>query len=279
LVIDKAIDLGVTLFDTADVYGSRGGSECILGDVLGSRRKEIVLATKFRFAMDEAGTLQGASRRYIMTAVEASLKRLKTDYIDLYQLHGPDPQTPMQETLKALDDLIRQGKVRYIGCSNLRAWQVVDAHWLSKTMGMNSFISFQDEYSLLVRDAERGLIPAGKAYGLGLLPYFPLACGMLTGKYKRDSMPEGARMTGSQALADRYLSEKNWGIVETLEAFAADRGHTLTDLAFGWLLAQAPVSSVIAGATKPEQVEQNVAAANWQLTADDLAAVASILSG
>lgn len=277
-VIDKAIDLGITLFDTADVYGNRGGSETILGELLGSRRKDIILATKFRFQMDEAGVLQGASRGYIVTAVEASLKRLKTDWIDLYQLHGPDMQTPMQETLRALDDLIRQGKVRYIGCSNLKAWQVEDACWISKTSGIDAFVSCQDEYSLLIRDIEKELIPATKAYGLGVLPYFPLACGMLTGKYKRDVMPEGARITNSEVLANRYMNERNWGIVEKLEEFAADRDHTLLELAVSWLAAQPTVSSVIAGATKPEQVEQNVAAANWALTADDLAEIGTILS-
>ena len=277
LVIDKAIDLGVTLFDTADVYGNRGGSETIIGEVLGSRRQEIVLATKFRFGMDDAGKLQGASRRYIMSAVEASLKRLQTDWIDLYQLHGPDPQTPMEETLRALDDLIRQGKVRYIGCSNVPAWQVADAHWISKTLGINGFVSCQDEYSLIVRDVEKELIPATKAYGLGVLPYFPLACGMLTGKYRRDVMPEGARLTNAPGLATKYMNETNWATVEALEAFAGDRGHTLLELAFSWLAAQPTVSSVIAGATKPEQVEQNVAALSWDLTASDLEELSKIL--
>jgi len=278
-VIDKAIDSGITLFDTADVYGSRGGSETILGEVLGSRRDEIVLATKFRFAMDEAGKKQGASRRYIMSAVEASLTRLKTDWIDLYQLHSVDIQTPMEETLRALDDLIRQGKVRYVGCSNVPAWQVADAHWIAKSLGINGFVSCQDEYSLIVRDIEKELVPATKAYGLGILPYFPLACGMLTGKYKRDVMPEGARLTNTARLADKYMTDQNWQIVESLEAFASARNHSLLELAFSWLASQPTVSSVIAGATKPEQVEQNVAAADWELTADELSEVGKILTG
>ena len=277
LVIDKAIDLGITLFDTADVYGNRGGSETILGDVLGSRRKDIVLATKFRFGMDDTGRLEGASRRYIMSAVEASLSRLKTDYIDLYQLHSPDPRTPIEETLRALDDLIHQGKVRYIGCSNLPAWQVADSQSVSKQLGLNRFISCQDEYSLLVRDIEKELVPSTQHFGIGILPYFPLACGMLTGKYKRDIMPEGARLTNMGARADKYVNEKNWVIVDALEKFAFERGHTLLELAVSWLAVQPTVSSVIAGATKPEQVEQNVLAAGWDLTSEELVEIGALL--
>ena len=278
LVIDKAIDLGITLFDTADIYGDRGGSEKIIGEVLGNRRQDIVLATKFRGGMDDAGKLQGASRRYIMTAVEASLTRLKTDWIDLYQLHSPDPKTPLEETLRALDDLITQGKVRYVGCSNLPAWQVADAHWISSNLGINGFVSCQDEYSLIVRDVEKELIPATQAYGLGVLPYFPLASGLLTGKYKRDVMPEGARLTTTPRLADRYMNEKNWTIVEGLEEYAMERGHSLLELAFSWLASQPTVSSVIAGATKPEQVEQNVIAADWELSQEELSDVEKILN-
>jgi aryl-alcohol dehydrogenase-like predicted oxidoreductase len=192
-VVYRALDLGITLFDTADVYGERGGSETILGQTLGDRRKDIVLATKFGLPMDEAGALKGASRRYILAAVDASLRRLKTDWIDLYQLHTPDPSTPIEETLRALEELIRQGKARTIGCSNLPAWQVADAQWTARTLGLPGFVSCQDEYSLLVRDPERELLPAMDAYGLGLLPYFPLASGLLTGKYRRDKLPEGAR--------------------------------------------------------------------------------------
>lgn len=279
LVIDKAIDLGITLFDTADIYGNRGGSETILGNVLGARRNDIVLATKFCGQMDDAGKLGGASRRYIMTAVEASLRRLKTDWIDLYQLHLPDAKTPMEETLRALDDLVHQGKVRYIGCSNVPAWGVADAHWIAKTQGLNAFVSCQDEYSLLVRDVEKELVPATKAFGLGILPYFPLASGLLTGKYKRDVMPEGARLTVTERLASRYINEKNWAIVDGLEAFASAHGHSLLELAFSWLASQPTVSSVIAGATKPEQVEQNVVAADWELSTDQLEEIRGILAG
>jgi aryl-alcohol dehydrogenase-like predicted oxidoreductase len=271
-VIHKALDLGITLFDTADVYGERGGSETVMGQILGDDRKRIVLASKFCMPMDEAGVLAGASRRYIMSAVEASLKRLKTDWIDLYQLHRPDPLTPIEETLRALDDLVRQGKVRYVGCSNLASWEVVEAEWIAKTQGLTPFVSCQDEYSLLVRDAEASLLPAARKYGLGLLPYFPLASGLLTGKYRRNrEMPADARLTKTERLANRYLTDRNWGRSEKLIDFAEARGHTVLELAFSWLLARTPVSSVIAGATKPEQVEQNVVAGTWALTAGELA--------
>ena len=273
-VIHMALDLGITLFDTADIYGEKGGSETILGQVLAHRRKGIVLATKFGMPMDEAGILQGASRRYILAAVESSLQRLKTDWIDLYQLHTPDPLTPIEETLRTLEDLIRQGKVRYIGCSNLPGWRVVEALWTARHLGFNAFVTCQDEYSLLVRDPERELLPAMETYGLGLFPYFPLASGLLSGKYKRNGpMPEGARLTKTQRLADRYLTDQNWQIVERLEGFCAKRGRRLLELAFSWLAARPAVSSVIAGATKPEQLEQNVKAVDWALTAEDMAEI------
>jgi len=221
---------------------------------LGERRRDIVLATKFAMPMDEAETLKGASRRYIVSAVEASLKRLKTDWIDLYQQHRFDPLTPLEETLRALDDLIRAGKVRYVGCSNFSAWQVADAVWTARTAGLNGFVSCQDEVSLVVRKHETELMPAMRAFGLGLLPYFPLASGLLTGKYKRNTpMPAEARLTKTQRLADRYLTEKNWAIAEKLGGFAEQRGHTLLELAFSWLLSRPPITSVIAGATKPSR--------------------------
>jgi len=278
-VVHKALDCGITLFDTADVYGERGGSETCLGQILGDRRKEIVLATKFAMDMDDHEK-KGASRRYIMQAVEASLTRLKTDWIDLYQYHRPDPLTPIDETLRALDDLIRQGKVRYIGCSNMPSWEIATAQWTARDIGAQGFVSAQDEYSLLVRDAEKELIPAATAYGLGLLPYFPLACGLLTGKYKRNAeMPADARLTNTQRLADRYLTETNWVRTEKLADFCEARGKTLVELAFSWLLSRPIVSSVIAGATKPEQIEANVKAADWALTSEDLAAVDGVTAG
>ncbi len=269
-VVHKALDLGITLFDTADTYGGRGygnygGSEKDLGEVLGPRRKDIVLATKFGMAMETPGK-QGASRAYIMSEVEDSLRRLKTDWIDLYQIHTPDPKTPIEETLRALDDLVKQGKVRHIGCSNFSSAQINEAMATAKRLGLAAFISSQDEYSLLVRNVESDPLPAVTAHGLGLLPYFPLASGMLTGKYKRNApAPQGARLAGP-GLSSRYINDRNWAIVEKLEAFCAARGRTILELAFAWLLAHDFVPSVIAGATRPEQVEQNVRAAQWKLT-------------
>ena len=273
-VVHAALDAGITLFDTADVYGEKGGSETALGEILGTRRRDIVLATKFAMPMDAAETLSGASRRYIIGAVEASLRRLRTDWIDLYQQHQPDLLTPVEETLRALDDLTRAGKIRYAGCSNFAAWQVVEAAWTARQGGLAGFVSCQDEVSLLVRKHEAELLPAMRAYGLGLLPYFPLASGLLTGKYRRNApMPEDARLTKTQRLADRYLTEQNWGVAERLGDFAEQRGHTVLELAFSWLLSRAPVASVIAGATKPEQVQANVAAGQWVLNTEELAEV------
>jgi aryl-alcohol dehydrogenase-like predicted oxidoreductase len=273
-VIHKALDLGITLFDTADTYGERGGSETVMGHILGDDRKRIVLATKFASQMDDSGEKIGGSRRYIMEAVEASLRRLRTDWIDLYQMHRPDPRTPIEETLRALDDLIRQGKVRYIGCSNFAAWQVADAAWTARNAGLQGFVSCQDEYSLVHRAPEAELLPVARKFGFGLLPYFPLASGLLTGKYRRNRpLPDGTRLANTQRLADLYLTERNWGIAEKLSDFAEGRGHTMLELAFSWLLAQPPVASVIAGATRPEQLEQNVKAGQWAMTVEDLAEI------
>jgi aryl-alcohol dehydrogenase-like predicted oxidoreductase len=277
-VVHAAFDQGITLFDTADYYGNRGGSETLLGQVMGERRKDIVLATKFGMPMDDAETLRGGARRYILTAVEASLKRLKTDWIDLYQLHRPDPDTPIEETLRALDDLVHAGKVRYIGASNFAAWQLVEAEWTARTANLNRFISHQDEYSLLKRDIENELLPAARAYGIGLLPYFPLASGLLSGKYTPgEPLPPGTRLATGGPLAERVLNEANWQKVGRLAAFADGRGHGLLELAFAWLLAKG-AASVIAGATKPEQITANVRAADWTLDAADLAEIDQVLS-
>jgi aryl-alcohol dehydrogenase-like predicted oxidoreductase len=277
-VIHKALDLGITLFDTADTYGDRGGSEAAIGSILGDARKRIVLATKFGNPMDDHGVKLGGSRRYIMQAVDDSLRRLRTDWIDLYQMHQPDPRTPIDETLRALDDLIRSGKVRYIGCSNFPAWQMVEAEWTAKSNGLSAFISCQDEYSLLVRNVvEPELRAAMLRYGLGLLPFFPLASGLLTGKYHRNAPPPpGTRLATTERLAERYLSEHNLSIVEQLESFATERGHTLLEAAFSWLLARAPVASVIAGATRPEQLEANVKAGDWTLSEEEVAEIGRI---
>lgn len=278
-VIHKALDLGITLFDTADTYGNRGGSEDLMGQILGDDRKRIVLATKFANPMDDVGVKAGAARRYIMEAVEDSLRRLRTDWIDLYQVHSPDPLTPIEETLRALDDLVRQGKVRYIGCSNFPAWQVVEAQWTARANGLNPFVSCQDEYSLIKREPEADLLPAMRKYGLGLLPYAPLASGLLTGKYRRNApMPAGTRLAKDERLAGRFLTDRNWSIAEQLGDFVAARDRTMLELAFSWLLAQAPVASVIAGAARPEQLEQNVKAGNWPMTADELAEIGRIQS-
>ena len=270
-VVDRAFDLGITLFDTADMYGGRGGSETQLGKILGHRRKDIVLASKFGMAMSDDGTKIGASRRYIMSAVEDSLRRLKTDWIDLYQLHQPDPLTPLDETMQALDDLVTQGKIRYIGCSNLPSWQVVESQWISKSMGLNRFVSCQDEYNILNRNVEAELIPAMQKYGCGLLPYFPLASGLLTGKYKRTEMPEGARLTDMPTFANRiYLTDENFDIVDNLNKFANKTGHSILELAFGWMASRPTTASIIAGATKPEQIDANVAAVNWVLSQSEI---------
>jgi aryl-alcohol dehydrogenase-like predicted oxidoreductase len=273
-VVHRALDLGITLFDTADTYGERGGSEEALGAILGDRRKDIVLASKFGSPMDDAGVLKGGSRRYIVRAVEASLTRLRTDWIDLYQIHRPDPLTPIEETLRALDDLVAQGKVRYVGSSNFAGWQIVEAEWTARHLGLERFVSAQDEYSLLVRDVEEEIVPAIKAYGIGFLPYFPLASGLLTGKYKRgEPLPEGSRFAGGPNFVKRWMTEENLTRVGELGAFAEARGHTMLELAFSWLASRPFVSSVIAGATKPEQVEKNVAAAGWALSPEEMAEI------
>ena len=271
-VIHHALDLGINLLDTADMY-SNGESESVIGQVLGDRRKEVVLATKFGWPMDRAGLLQGNSRRYLMRAVEASLRRLRTDWIDLYQIHQPDPLTPIEETLRALDDLVRQGKVRYLGCSNFAAWQVVDAQWTARHHGLNALVASQDEYSLLARGIEKDLLPAIKHCGLGLLPYFPLASGLLSGKYRRDAMPTEGRLATAKFFADRTLTPENWERVERLAALCDRRGHSLLELAFSWLAANPAVSSIIAGATRPEQLDTNVKAVGWTLSADELAEI------
>ena len=280
LVVAKALDLGITLIDTADAYGNRGGSEEVLGKVLGPRRKDVVLATKFGMPMDDAGKLQGASGRYVVAAVEASLRRLKTDWIDLYQLHRPDPKTPIEETLRALDDLIEAGKVRCIGCSNLSAAQLEDAHAVAARQGIAFFTSCQDQYSLLERDIEKDRVAVMRRYGLGLLPYFPLASGLLTGKYQAGwPLPAGSRLANSARHADGLLTARNWRIVEALRAFATARGHTLLELAMSWLAGRPFISSIIAGATKPEQIAANVAAVDWALSAVELAEIDRITLG
>ena len=276
-VVDKALELGVTFFDTADIYGPGGLSEEYLGVALQGKRREAIIATKFGGPMGEGPLWGGGSRRYIFDAVDASLRRLQTDYIDLYQIHFPDGKTPIEETLRALDDLVRQGKVRYFGCSNFTGWQVVEAQWIAKTEHFSPLVSAQNQYNLLDRRIERELVPACDAYGLGVLPYFPLASGFLTGKYRQgEAAPEGTRLAAAGGMADRVLTEGNFQTLAKLEAFTESAGHSMVELAIGWLASQPHVSSVIAGATKPEQVEQNVRAAEWKLTVEELAEVDQI---
>lgn len=273
-VVDAAIAAGVTLFDTADSYGTPPGtSEQILGEALKGRRDDVIVATKFGHDLGGAiGPDWGArgSRRYILRAVEASLRRLNTDWIDLYQLHYPDEETPVEETLATLTDLVREGKVRYIGCSNIAGWQVADAAWTASSAGLTGFISVQNEYSLLDRSIEAEVVPACERFGLGVLPYFPLAQGLLTGKFRRAEPPAaGTRL----ATRPELLDIADWDMVEALAAFAEERDLGLVDVAVGWLGAQPTVASVIAGATRPEQVRANVAAAEWIPSVDDLAAI------
>jgi aryl-alcohol dehydrogenase-like predicted oxidoreductase len=273
-VVNRALDEGVTLFDTADMYGNRGGSEELLGKSLGSMRSEVIVASKFGWEMGDGPYLRGASRRYIMQACEASLRRLGTDYIDLYQLHKFDPETPHEETLAALGDLVHSGKVRYIGCSNFAAWQLAEALGISRAGGLPAYISAQNEYSLLERRIEGELIPACRHFNLGILPFFPLASGFLTGKYRRGAEPpKGTRMASMQAIATRTLTEANFAILAKLDEFVHSRGHTLVELAMSWLRMQPQVSSVIAGATSPEQVSENVKAVEWKLSVEELAEV------
>jgi len=274
-VVDAALDEGVTLLDTSDSYGA---SEEMLGEVLQGRRDDVVLATKFGSSMRGAnGADWGArgSRRYIRKAVERSLKLLRTDWIDLYQIHRPDPLTPIEETLSALTDLVHEGKVRYIGSSNFASWQVADAEWIAREGGYERFVSAQNNYNLIEREVEAELVPACEHFGVGLLPYFPLASGLLTGKYRRgEAPPEDTRLKvwGMQA----QLTDERFDAVDKLQAFAAERSVTLLDVALGGLAAMPTVASVIAGATTPEQVRANVAAAAWPPDPSDLEALRSM---
>jgi aryl-alcohol dehydrogenase-like predicted oxidoreductase len=274
-VVDAAIEAGINFFDTADIYGG-SKSEEFLGKAIGKRRPDLVIATKFGMSMG-APQKQGGSRRYIVAACEASLKRLGTDYIDLYQMHQPDPETPIEETLAALDDLVRAGKVRYIGNSNFTGWQIADAAWTARSAHSTPFVSAQNEFSLLRRNVEHEILPACGHFGLGFLPFFPLGSGLLTGKYKRgEAPPEGTRLAAWGARGQQALSDRNFDKVEALEAWAAERGHTLLELAFAWLLGHPAVSSVIAGATRPDQVKANAATADWRLTPEEVEEVGKL---
>jgi len=271
-VIDTAIESGVTFFDTADRYG-KGQSEDFLGRALGKRRDQIILATKFGMEMEKGQ--QGASPKYVLEAVDASLRRLRTDRIDLYQLHQPDPKTPITDTLGALDELVRAGKVREIGCSNFSVAQIREA--ADASQGRAQFVSVQNEFSLFHREPEtNGVLPECERRRLAFLPYFPLASGLLTAKYREGKkLPEGSR--AADGWGPKVFTEQNLAIVELLIEFAESKGHTILELAFSWLLSHKPVASVIAGASKPEQVRANAKAADWQLAADDLAQIDAIM--
>jgi aryl-alcohol dehydrogenase-like predicted oxidoreductase len=270
-IVAKALDCGITFFDTADRYGGEGRSELQLGQALGPRRKDIVLATKFGWDLTRRGVIAGGSRRHIVSAVEGSLRRLNTDWIDLYQMHTPDPNTPIEETLRALEDLIRDGKVRYIGVSNFSAWRVVDALWTSHMMQANRVVSVQDEYSLAYRGHETALLPAVRAYNLGFIPYRPLASGVLTGKYRRDQAANDDTKTGHmKSRAPKYLSDRNYDLVEHLRAFADSSGHSMLTIALAWLAAQPNVSSIITGVRNPDQIQLNVSATDIHLSTEDL---------
>ncbi|MCW4386683.1 aldo/keto reductase [Salinibacterium sp. SYSU T00001] len=279
-VIHAALDAGVTLFDTADVYGyAFGRSETMMGAALEGRRDEIVLATKFGHADFDSPIASGgakASRRYVRLAVEGSLRRLRTDWIDLYQLHTPDPFTPIEETLDVLDDLVREGKVRYIGHSNLAGWQIVEAEFSARIAGHPRFISAQNEYSLLARDVEREVLPAVRAFGLGFLPYFPLHNGLFTGKFSRAGGPSDSRIMRQRP---HILENAPWDIVEEYERMLESWGVSMLEGTFGWLLAQPALTSVIAGATTPEQVRQNAAAAAaWTPSPEQVDAISRLFS-
>jgi aryl-alcohol dehydrogenase-like predicted oxidoreductase len=279
-VVDAAIDEGITLFDTADMYGRDGGSELALGEALAGRRDKVVLATKFGHQGADMGYGPAAGakggRKYIRLAVEKSLTRLRTDHIDLYQLHTPDPLTPIDETIAALDELVTEGKVRYIGHSNLSAWQLADAAHIALAGGRTPFVSSQNHWSLLERDAERELVPAARHFGLGVLPYYPLANGLLTGKVRRgQEIPAGTRLTEPRRAG--FVTDAKLDKVEALIAWGQEQGASILEIAIGGLAAQPGCSSVIAGATSPEQVKANAAAGEWRPTEDQLAAIDKIV--
>lgn len=275
-IIDHALDLGINYIDTADVYGWGGRSEEFVGKAVKDKRSQFIIATKFGVGVDK-GSPQGTSREglgsrnYVMNAVDASLKRLDTDYIDVYQLHMPDPTTPIEETLRAMDELVRAGKVRYIGCSNFSAWELCEALWVSRAAGLNSFISVEPRYNLIDRHIEEELIPCCQAYNIGVIPWYPLAAGFLTGKYRRgEAIPPGTRFSSNPRMYGRMLNDANFDLLDKLEAFVSEHGHNIAELAIAWLVSHPWVSTVIAGVTKTEQVSANVAAANWRLTADEM---------
>jgi len=269
-VINRAVDLGVNFIDTADVYGGTLSEEYV-GRAIKGHRRDLVVASKFEQTMGEGPLWSGASRRYIMDAVQASLKRLDVDYIDLYQVHFWDPSTPIEETMRALDDLVHRGDVRYIGCSNFTAWQIVESQWVARSEHLDPFISAQNRCNLLDREIEKEVVPASQKYGLGIIPFSPLAGGFLTGKYKQgEAPPPGTRFGDGGSRSARILNDGSFAKLAKLERFAEEHDHTVGELALAWLGSQPWVGSVIAGATRPEQVNDNVRALEWRLTPDEL---------
>ena len=279
VVINSAIDAGINFIDTADVY-DQGHSEEFIGRTLKGKRHQVIIATKFGGPMGQDPNERGGSRYHILRAVDNSLERLQTDYIDLYYMHMPDGATPIEETLFALDSLVKSGKVRYIGCSNFAAWQVNEALWTSKTNHLAAFIVVQQRYNLLSREIERELLPCCEAHSIGIIPYSPLANGLLTGKYRQGQKPPKDSRLSTTVLPgmSRILTEVNWEVLSKLETFAGECGHTIGELAIAWLLAKPWLVSVIAGARKVEQVTSNVAAAEWKLTAEEVSAVGDIIA-
>ncbi len=275
-IVDHALESGINFIDTADVYG-HGHSEELLGKALKGKRNKFIVATKFGIALGKApqpfDTPPGlGARDYVMKAVDASLKRLQTDYIDLYQFHMPDPITPIEETLRALDDIVRSGKVRYIGCSNFASWELCEALWVSRAAGITSFVSVQPKYNLLDRYIEQELVPCCQAYNISVIPWFPLAAGLLTGKYKRgEPPPEGTRFGSNPEFYTRMITDDQFDILDKLQAFVRECGHTMTELAISWLISHPWMGPVIAGVTRTEQITANVKAAEWKLTADEMA--------
>ncbi len=271
-IISCALDLGINFIDTADWYGQRGRSEEFVGKGVKNKRSQVIIATKFGQPMGDSPNERGGSRHHIMQAVDASLRRLNTDYIDLYQIHIPDPTTPIEETLQALDELVQGGKVRYIGCSNFAGWQLCEALWTSKVNNLASFVTVQSGYSLLDRAIEQELVPCCQAYGIGVIPWGPLAGGILTGKYHRvKAVPPGSRIADPYGLPYRQIfTDATFDKLDKLKAFAAKRGHSVTELAIAWLLSHSWLSTVITGATKIEQITANVAAAGWKLTPEEV---------
>jgi aryl-alcohol dehydrogenase-like predicted oxidoreductase len=276
-VIKQAIDAGINFFDTSNTYGE-GRSEEFIGKALKGSRDKVLLASKVANAVSEAPNQHGTSRKHILAQVEVSLKRLQTDYLDLYQLHFYDPNTPLEETLRTLDDLVRQGKVRYLGCCNFAAWQVAQAMGAARMLNLEPFVGVETEYNMLKRGIEKELFPCVQRYRLGILPYYPLASGFLTGKYKRgDEAPDDTRLGFFRKRADVTLTDENFAVLAQLEAFAAQRGRSLTELAVAWLLAHPEISSVIAGVSKPEQVATNIKGIDWQLTPADMEELDGVL--